>query len=74
MSGITLVVEDRAWRSHRGLQASLTRAADAARRSAKLKGGFTILLATDRKLNPSMPRSASSASPAASKAARRSPW
>ena len=50
MSGITLVVEDRAWRSHRGLQASLTRAADAARRSAKLKGGFTILLANDRKL------------------------
>jgi probable rRNA maturation factor len=50
MSGITLVVEDRAWRSHRGLQASLTRAADAARRSAKLKGDFTILLANDRKL------------------------
>lgn len=50
MSGITLVVEDRNWRSHRGIQARLTRAADAARRSAKLKGGFSILLADDKKL------------------------
>jgi probable rRNA maturation factor len=50
MSGITLVVEDRNWRSHRGLQARLTRAAEAARRSAKLKGGFTILLADDKTL------------------------
>jgi len=30
--------------------ARLTRAADAARRSARLKGGFTILLSGDRKL------------------------
>lgn len=50
MSGITLVVEDPNWRSHRGLQARLTRAADAARRSAKLKGDFSILLAGDRRL------------------------
>ena len=50
MSGITLLVEDPKWRSHRGLTARLTRAADAARRSARLKGGFTILLAGDKKL------------------------
>lgn len=50
MSGITLVVEDPNWRSHRGLQAKLTRAADAARRSTRLKGGFSILLAGDRRL------------------------
>jgi probable rRNA maturation factor len=50
MSGITLVVEDQNWRSHRGLQAKLTRAADAARRSTRLKGGFSILLAGDRRL------------------------
>src|ERR1700761_1899044 len=50
MSAITLVIEDRRWRSHRGLQARLTRAADAARKRAKLRGDFTILLAGDNKL------------------------
>ena len=50
MSGITLLVEDPKWRSHRGLVARLTRAADAARRSSRLKGAFTILLAGDKKL------------------------
>jgi len=50
MSGITLVVEDRNWRSHRGIQTRVKQAADAARKAAKLKGGFTILLADDRKL------------------------
>ena len=50
MSGITLLVEDPKWRSHRGLMARLNRAAEAARRSARLKGGFTILLAGDKKL------------------------
>src|SRR5688572_15033356 len=50
MSGITLVVEDPNWRSHRGLQAKLTRAADAARRNTKLKGDFSILLAGDKRL------------------------
>jgi probable rRNA maturation factor len=50
MSGITLLVEEPKWRTHRGLAARLTRAADAARKAARLKGGFTILLAGDRKL------------------------
>jgi probable rRNA maturation factor len=50
MSGITLLVEDPKWRSHRGLLARLTAAANAARRSARLKGEFTILLSNDRKL------------------------
>jgi probable rRNA maturation factor len=50
MSGITLVVEDRRWRSHRGLQGRLTRAAEAACRRAKLRGDVTILLADDKKL------------------------
>jgi len=50
MSGITLVVEDEGWRSHRGLQRRLKLAAEAARKAAKLKGAFTILLAGDRKL------------------------
>ena len=50
MSGITLVIEDQNWRSHRGLQAKLLRAADSACRSARLKGGFSILLADDKKL------------------------
>ncbi len=50
MSGITLLIEDPKWRSHRGLLARLTKAAEAARRSARLKGNFTILLADDRKL------------------------
>ena len=50
MSGITLLVEDPKWRSHPGLMARLTKAAKAARRSARLKGGVTILLANDKKL------------------------
>ena len=50
MSGITLLVDDPKWRSHRGLTARLTKAAQAAARSARLKGAFTILLAGDRKL------------------------
>lgn len=50
MSGITLVVEDAKWRSHRGLQAQLKAAADAARRTAKLRGDFTILLADNKRL------------------------
>jgi probable rRNA maturation factor len=50
MSGITLLVEDPKWRSHRGLLARLTKAAEAARRSARLKGDVTILLANDKKL------------------------
>ena len=50
MSGTTLLVEDPKWRSHPGLMARLTEAAEAARRSARLKGGVTILLANDKKL------------------------
>ena len=50
MTEITLVIEDEGWRSHRGLQARLKLAADAARRTVGLKGGFTILLAGDMKL------------------------
>ncbi len=50
MSGITLVIEDQAWRAHRGLQARLKTAADAARKTAKLRGDFTILLAGNKKL------------------------
>lgn len=50
MSGITLLVEDPNWRIHRGLQARLKQAADAARRAAKLKGDFSVLLADDKTL------------------------
>lgn len=50
MSVITLMVEDKSWRAHRGLQARLTKAAQAARRSVKLKGEFSILLAGDKRL------------------------
>ena len=50
MSGIILLVEDPKWRSHRGLLARLTEAAQAARRSARLKGGFTVLLTDDKRL------------------------
>ena len=50
MSGITLVVEDEGWRAHRGLQSRLKLAAEAARKSSRLKGDVTILLAGDRKL------------------------
>lgn len=50
MSGITLLVEDEGWRTHRGLQARLKLAAEAARKAARLKGDLTILLAGDKKL------------------------
>jgi probable rRNA maturation factor len=50
MSGITLLVEDPIWRSHRGLQARLKQAAEAAAAAGRLKGGLTILLSDDRKL------------------------
>jgi probable rRNA maturation factor len=50
MSGITLLIEDPKWRSHRGLQARLKNAADAARKAAKLRGDFTILLTSDKAL------------------------
>ena len=48
MSGITLLIEDPNWRSYRGLQAQVKQAAEAARRAARLKGGFCILLADDK--------------------------
>lgn len=47
---ISLIVEDEDWRSHRGLQKRVKAAAQAAARTARLRGGFTILLSTDRKL------------------------
>ncbi len=50
MSAVTLMIEDKAWRAHRGLQARLTEAAQAARRSTRLKGEFAILLAGDKRL------------------------
>jgi probable rRNA maturation factor len=50
MSGITLLIQDPKWRTHRGLQARLKTAADAARKTAKLKGDFTILLTSDKAL------------------------
>src|SRR5690348_2506930 len=50
MRGITLLVEDPNWRSHRGLQARLKKAAEAARRAARMKSGFTILLTGDKQL------------------------
>jgi probable rRNA maturation factor len=50
MPGITLLVEDPKWRSHRGLLARLEKAAQSARRSAQLKGELTILLADDKRL------------------------
>jgi probable rRNA maturation factor len=50
MSGITLLVEDKGWRAHRGLQARLKLAAEAARKAGKLKGEVTILLSGDKKL------------------------
>ena len=46
----TLLIEDPRWRTHRGLQARLKNAAETARKAAKLKGGFTILLADDKRL------------------------
>jgi probable rRNA maturation factor len=50
MSGITLHIEDPKWRTHRGLQARLKSAAEAARKAGKLKGDFTILLTSDKAL------------------------
>ena len=45
----TLLIEDPRWRTHRGLQARLKNAAEAARKAVKLKDGFTILLAGDKR-------------------------
>lgn len=61
MSGMTLLIEDSKWRSHRGLQARLKSAAEAAWKAGAsaragatpkkaLQGDFTILLADDKKL------------------------
>ena len=50
MSGIQLVIEEPAWRAHRGLQARLKRAAAAAAAAARLRGGFTVLLSGNRHL------------------------
>jgi probable rRNA maturation factor len=50
MSGMTLLIQDSRWRSYRGLQARLKTAAEAARKAAKLKGDFTLLLTSDRAL------------------------
>ena len=50
MSGITLLIQDTRWRTHRGLQARLKTAAEAARKAGKLKGDFTILLTNDKAL------------------------
>ena len=49
---ITVVVEEAAWRGHRGLRPKLEAAAEAARKAAKLpaKSALTILLAGDAKL------------------------
>jgi probable rRNA maturation factor len=50
MSGITLLIDDPKWRTHRGLQARLKTAAQAAAAAAKLRGDFTILLTGDKAL------------------------
>ncbi len=50
MSGITLLIQDPNWRIHRGLQAKLLAAAEAARKAARLRGDFTILLTSDKAL------------------------
>ncbi len=50
MSGITLLIEDPKWRTHRGLQARLKTAAEAARKAGKLRGEFTVLLTSDKAL------------------------
>ena len=50
MSGMTLLIEDPKWRTHRGLQTRLKTAAEAARKAAKLKGDFTLLLTSDKAL------------------------
>ena len=51
-AAITFVVEEVAWRGHRGLLSKLTRAAVAAAKAAKLpaKSRFTILLADNARL------------------------
>lgn len=51
-AGIQFVVEEAAWRGHRGLLPRLTLAAEAARKAARLpaRSGFTILLAGDAAL------------------------
>jgi probable rRNA maturation factor len=50
MSGITLLIEESRWRTHRGLRTRLKNAAERAAAAAKLKGAFTILLTDDKKL------------------------
>jgi len=50
MSGMTLLIQDSKWRSHRGLRARLKTAAEAARKAGKLKGDFTLLLTSDKAL------------------------
>ena len=50
MTGLTLVIEEESWRGHRGLQAQLKRAAEAACKTAKLRGDFTLLLTDNAKL------------------------
>ena len=50
MSGITLLIQDPGWRTHRGLQTKLSAAAEAARKAARLRGDFTILLTSDKAL------------------------
>ena len=50
MSGITLLIQDPGWRTHRGLAAKLSAAAEAARKAARLRGDFTILLTSDKAL------------------------
>ena len=50
MSGMTLLIQDSKWRSYRGLQTRLKSAAEAARKAAKLKGDFTLLLTSDKAL------------------------
>lgn len=45
-----MVVEDPAWRGHRGLRAKLLRVAEAAAAAGKLRGELTILLADDARL------------------------
>jgi probable rRNA maturation factor len=50
MSGITLLIQDPKWRTHRGLQARLKKAAEAAAAAARLRGDFTVLLTSDKAL------------------------
>ena len=52
MSGITLLVDDPAWRTMRGFRARLERAAETALKAAGFKGksALTVLLSSDEKL------------------------